>query len=168
MEHGTLRPVPKSRVRRARARWNRDPRGRVFFFKKKKNKRTHKGTGTLVVHTCTVEPHDGAGPSTHFLTHLDHSVFNSEPGKCPHRAGSETREINEMDRAGPVPGSQTATFFFFFAKTKLSHDGPLHGFEPNETVQNNTKDNEFSWGRGHVHPCCCLRFCQQATASLPS
>ena len=27
-----------------------------------------------------------------------------------------------------------------------------------------TKDNDFTWSYGHVHPCCCLRFSEQATA----
>ena len=27
-----------------------------------------------------------------------------------------------------------------------------------------TKDIDFSWGCGHVHPCCCLRFSKQTTA----
>ena len=31
------------------------------------------------------------------------------------------------------------------------------------TFQNNTKDNEVSCGRGHVHPCCCLRCGKRAT-----
>ena len=38
-------------------------------------------------------------------------------------AGSETREINEVDPPGPGSGSQTASFVFH-AKTNLSHDGP--------------------------------------------
>ena len=50
-EHGTLRPCAKCcGVRRARAPWDSNPRGRV--------------QRTLVVHTCFVEPHDGAGLGT--------------------------------------------------------------------------------------------------------
>ena len=55
--------------------------------------------------------------SAHWLTRLDHSDF-SKPGRRPHRpmsetkAGSETREINEVDRAGRGSGSQTVTSFF--------------------------------------------------------
>ena len=45
--------------------------------------------GTLVVHTCIIEPH------------------NRHTG-----AGSETWKINEMDRAGPGSASQTVTFVF--------------------------------------------------------
>ena len=132
-------------------------------------KKTHRQRhGTLDVHTCIVEPHDGAGASALWLTRLDHSLSSSEPGRCPHRTGSETREIHQVDRAG-TGRIQTVTWFFY-AKTQLF--SRRFSFTALvllrlRTVQNNTTDHEFSWGRGHVHPCYCPAP-QQASKPCPS
>ena len=87
--------VPIAGVRRARARWNKNPRGTGRSLS------TRASSSDMMVQA-----------SANWLTRLDHSVFNSEPGKCPHRAGSETRETKEVGQAALGPGSQTMTSFF--------------------------------------------------------
>ena len=80
--------------------------------------------------------------NSHLLTRLDHSVFNSEPARCPHRAGSVTRTINEMDWAGPGSGSQTMTSFFTRKPTCLTALGLLRLTDRknrHETIQNQKK-----------------------------
>ena len=71
----------------------------------------HRGTERSLS-TCVSSSDMMVQAPAHWSTRLDFSVFKSEPGRYPHRAGSETRVINEVDRAGPGSGSQTVTSFF--------------------------------------------------------
>ena len=91
MKHGTLRPCAKCWC--AASMFSMGTKSSMTCSKKTQTQRH----GTLVVHTSIVEPHDGAGFGT--LVNSARSL-SLEPGRCPHRAGSKTREINEVDQAG--------------------------------------------------------------------
>ena len=76
-------------MQRARARWNRT---RTCFFFLKKKKRTHRGTGRSL---------STRAPSSVMMV-------QAPAHWC---AGSETREINEVDRAGLGSGPEMVTSF---------------------------------------------------------
>ena len=97
--------------------------------------------GTLFLHTCIAEPHDGAGSGT------------LVPGQRPGRS---------MDRAGPSSGSLTVNFVFHDGSTKLFKRtkytefswscGHVHRCCCLCTFQSNKNHSSL-----HVHPCAVAR-----------
>ena len=93
---------------------------------------------------------------------LNQSSFKSLPGRCAHWAGSKTR----------VPDSDV-----LFLKKKKTCLATVHATHVpfgilsqrwEETTSNCSmkERTEILWACEHVHPCCCLRFRKQTTASF--
>ena len=106
MEHGTSRPLCQILVCGVHVLDGTETHEDVV-----QRKRTHSGTGRSLSTRASSSDMMVLAPAR-WLTRLDHSVFNPEPGRCQHRAGSETREINEVDWAGSGSGIQDSDVGF--------------------------------------------------------
>ena len=93
---------------------------------------------------------------------LNHSIFNSLPGRWAHRTGSKRPRSKTVTSCSPE--THTCLTPVYAALVPLGFACLNNRKRDDTKLSKKKKNTALPWSCGHVLPCCCLRFRKPATA----